>query len=212
MSKEIEIPQRFKEIAQTPFHSRTTEQYMQTLGITLPEIGHDVLDIGSGMVEHFARDLNAAGKQVVSLNPSLLLPEAVATLARSNQAQPLRDDVVREYCNWINTVRYPVKNRITLPIKWPQDAEKLLDEEFDTVVSCFGVPLYLEDKDVEEMLVQTQRVLRPNGMGVFAPFSNDKKTLIEAQATKHNIPFSVTPHMDFEGKSTNMHVLKMFKK
>lgn len=120
-------------------NDRTFESYLKLLGITSSQLGKRVLDIGSGDTQKFAAGA-PIGTEVVSLNPLLKDPK-------------MRKKVKEATSSVAAEVQH-------LPFK---------NSSFDTIVSVFAVPMYLEREDYRKSLQEIHRILKPGGKAVLFP-------------------------------------------
>lgn len=123
---------------------RTFADYLKLLGITSSELGMKILDVGSSKTQRFAREASLSGREVISLNP-LLRESKWRKLVQTDASKPLQ------------SVAAVVQH---LPFK---------NNSFDTVVSVFAIPMYLEKRDYKESLQEIYRVLKPGGRAILFP-------------------------------------------
>ena len=125
---------------------RTYDEYTAALGFDPADVfpGGRILDIGSGVKATFAAEARERGLQVFPLNPLW-------------SKDHLGEDYATGTDNrWVRAVSQ------RLPY---------IDDSFDFVVSLLGVPLYLPGtpRAYYDTFSEAQRVLRPNGVGLFMP-------------------------------------------
>ncbi len=123
---------------------RTFANYLKLLGITSSELGSRILDIGSGETQRFAREASLSGREVISLNP-LLRDSKWRKLVQTDSSEPPQ------------SVAAVAQN---LPFT---------NNSFDTVVSVFAIPMYLEKRAYKQSLQEIYRVLKPGGRAILFP-------------------------------------------
>lgn len=157
--------------------NRSLEEYLSYFNITTEDLGSTVLDLGSGYQERLAREAEKYGIQVFSVNPML-----------ANEIERrIRDNSIHE--DWSKVGMQDV-NRTTIAI-----AQMLPfgDDTFDTVLSLYAVPLFLEENDQEytKAISETYRVLKPDGKAYLGPISNQRIDLSKTVLESLGIPYSV---------------------
>lgn len=129
------------------YSDRSFSEYLDILGISKKDLGSRVLDLGSGRRENFSREAGKLGIEVVSLNPKLIDEEYVSE-ARSEMPD------------------YPHQARSVLAIATHLP---FADNSFDSVVSVYGIPLYLQAEDYEKSLLEIIRVLKSKKKAYLGP-------------------------------------------
>jgi SAM-dependent methyltransferase len=141
---------------------RDYAMYKELLGIEDTELGDVVLDLGSGFRDNFARSPENADRTVVSVNPLLSL-SADRTWRTEARFLPLDED--RGLVDYRDTTI--AANAQNLPFA---------DEAFDSVVSLFAVPYYLEARKLDYLraMLEVFRVLKPGGVFITGPITDTK--------------------------------------
>ena len=146
----------------TPYSSRSFEEYTHELGVTEHELGSFVLDLGSGLGESFALGAQKRGIDVVSVNPKLSEEE----LRRKTESAVSLDTSYRRKAIAALAQGLPFK-----------------DNCFDSVISLYAVPVYLLHDEYEGVFREIIRVLKPGGRAFLHPVaSKDLKICKEVLA------------------------------
>ena len=130
---------------------RSFDEYLDLLGITAGNLGGLVMDIGTGKSELFAREAQKKGIDVVSVSPMLSEEQA-----RRSSSQAMKEDV-----------SYKRKAVAALAQVLP-----FKDNCFDSIVSVFSIPHYLDPDDLSIVFKEILRVLKPGGKAFLSPIFN----------------------------------------
>lgn len=144
-------------ISMSPLTNRGFNEHLDILGISKKDIRGTVLDLGSGLHERFSRKASRLGIKVVSVNPKLGenpdLRQHPPTKLRWLAKIPLLYAPSSQGLSIAATAT-------NLPFK---------DNSFDTVVSVFAIPMYLQKESYEKAFLEISRVLKPLGKAFLAP-------------------------------------------
>lgn len=140
-----------------PFTSRNYNLYKGFLGFDDSDLGDLVLDLGSGVRDNFARSTQNSNRNVISVNPLLLFcADRYWRTAKEFEFYEDGQDLSSEYYSTIAAWGHE------LPFK---------DNTFDSIVSLYAVPYYVEpdiDKYISS-IKESVRVLKPGRSFYFGP-------------------------------------------
>lgn len=148
-------------INESPLTNRGFDETLTFIGIQSNNLEGKVLDIGSAEAERFARDAKKYGYDIetFSVNPKMSSKEERDTrkylIDRRQQAEMF------DYNKTLPTPLEPIAALVqNLPFK---------DETFDTVISCFAMPLWIPPSDFEQSFKEICRVLKPGKKAFLGP-------------------------------------------
>lgn len=176
---------------------RTADFVLGALGIEMDElVGQRVLDLGSGYLQQFAQEVEAAGGEVVSLDPNLphsdtyvvkqllneLRPDGVAVLYGEldyDSMMMLKTSIRKGIGNNPDALAYWA-NYYREMQGWPEDvygtavaglaqALPFRDRSFDRIVATTSVPYGIGHTEIPHMLGECNRILRKGGTAHFWP-------------------------------------------
>lgn len=154
-------------IALEPSHSNMgLREYLGYGGLEVDDLRGTVLDIGSGPVERFSREASDIGISVIAVNPGLIYQGERNSVQCGRHSQ-FGWDV--SYLPWRH------KSVAALGQELP-----VATSSVDTIVSCAGVPGYLDPRDYALVLDEMYRVLKPRGMAYLFP-------VVEAPGTRFDL-------------------------
>lgn len=139
-------------------------EYENWLGFSLSELGHRVLDLGSGEHETFSKEARRRGITVDSMNPKLLIVQD--RFEAKSSARRLGD----KGSGWQRRSFAGLGQRI--PVK---------EGTYDSVVANWSVPYYLDQQDWPTALSEVYRVLKRGGRVFMAPFEESQLDYIQQQ-------------------------------
>lgn len=127
------------------------EAYESWLGIDIKDLGETVLDLGAGEGTSFAKRAREYGVRVVSVNPVFGDKQHRAKINSGGKDSKSIEHKVAA-----------VGDKLPFP-----------DNSFDSVVSFWAVPYYLEKGDVYYTLKEIVRVLKPGGKAILFPLASE---------------------------------------
>ena len=156
---------------------RSMKDYFELLGVSQGDLGHRVLDIGSGKTELFARELAVLGVDVVSVNPlkgDKKIREKTKILCSEDRPELPKTGAVVS----VNVLNLP-----------------FTEGSFDSAVALWSVPYYLNTQDsdyrgkVAKMVDEVLRVLKKGGHGYFHPLYGFRLEVLESVLAEKNVKF-----------------------
>ncbi|MBI2798484.1 class I SAM-dependent methyltransferase [Candidatus Saccharibacteria bacterium] len=130
------------------------EEYMYYGDIKIDDLKGDVLDLGSGDLDRFSREATRHGIKVTSLDPHLV---------KQSQRNQVKTGSHYEF-PWHSDLPWTKNSVAGLAQELPFKAES-----FDTIVASASAPGYLDPRDYDIFLKETNRVLRPGGKAYLFP-------------------------------------------
>lgn len=142
------------------------EQILEIAHLELSDLKGTVLDLGSGSIDRFSRDVAEAGIEVVSIDPKL----AYAGRRQSVISGHDNIDQVHHDGEWQNKSVAGLMQE--LPIK---------SESIGTIVSSRVIP-YIDPAEYPVVLREINRVLAPNGKGYLFPLQTEESLPYDEEA------------------------------
>lgn len=141
-----------------PLTDRAFDTYLDEMALSKEDLGHTVLDLGSGLTESFAREAKLYGINVYSVSPHLKHEQIRQDRQRQLDKEKEWDDFP------LPDLRYP-------PIAAKAEALPFRDQLFDTVISYYAVPMYVPRENLSAAFKEIYRVLKDGGKAFLAPIA-----------------------------------------
>jgi len=160
----VPVPDRLEVAFRSGTHDSDIEDYEWMLKIDPRTLEGQILDLGSGCAEIFAREMAELGKDVVSLNPRLVYP--------FDAQKAIRGEVVEQRSMFGDIVSYSELPWVGKSVAALAQELPFGDNSFDNVLAVASVPCYLPRQDYEITVREIERVLRPGGTAYLGPVIN----------------------------------------
>ena len=182
---------------------RPVAEYLNDLSLEYGDLKGTVLDLGSGIGELFSREASLVGIKVVSVNPKLAV----------KAEREKRKDVIENY----GKIRKHDQKRSIASLA---QALPFPDNTFDTVVSLYAVPLWIDQnkKSFNQVFCEIHRILKPRGNAYLGPAGSRRmlKTVLNNLNFQYEIRLSRSDEdakkrgQKLVNPSYNIHIFKGF--